>query len=179
MYKGKSGQFATAGVQCTPSMRLNVRSNVRLPDSEVGGSWYADDQKPFYAETVCVKKREPMTVPLNAALVALCILFVVFGSLALNRVIRKTAIAKDIHAMSQSIEETKTRIDGLTLQVKEARDSARIGYDASHRLNMIAASEAETIAVHAPDTRPFGEESAPGGEASPATVQGAMKTGSR
>ena len=179
MYKGKCGQFVTAGVQGTPTMRLNVRSNVRLPDSEVGGSWYADDQKPFYAETIQPKKREPMTIPLNAALIFLCVLFVVFGALALNRVFRKTALAKNIHAMSQSIEETKTKIESLTLQVKEARDSARIGFDASHKLQMIAASEAETIAVQAPGTRPFGETSVPEGEVSPGFVQSVQKTGSR
>ncbi|MBR3015840.1 MAG: hypothetical protein IKH57_01975 [Clostridia bacterium] len=179
MYKSKCGQFAAAGIQTTPSMRLNVRSNVRLPDSEVGGSWYADDQKPFYAETIQVQKRGPLTVPLNTALLFLCVLFVVFGALALNRVIRKTAIAKDIHAMTQSIEETKIRIDGLTLQVKEARDSARIGYDASHRLQMVAASEAETVAVHAPSTRPFGEAYPTGTEVSPASIQGVQTIGSR
>ena len=179
MYKGKCGQFASVGVQATPSMRLNVRSNVRLPDSEVGSSWYADGQKPFYAETVQVQKRGPVTVPLNAALIFLCVLFVVFGSLALSRVIRKAEIAKDIHAMSQSIQEAKTRIDGLAVQVMEARDSARIGYDASHKLQMIAASEAETVPVQAPSTRPFGEANAAEPEAAPLSVQNAMKTGSR
>jgi len=171
MYKGKNGQYVSAGVQGTPSMRLNVRSNVRLPDSEVGASWYDAAEKPFYAETVAQRRRMPLTVSLNSALIVLCILFVMFGTMTLSRVIRKSAITKDITAMEQSIQDIQNRNADLALQVAEARDMARIGYDAAHKLQMVAASKAETVAVHAPDTRPFGEE--------PAAAVSGMKTGSR
>lgn len=171
MYKGKNGQYVSAGVQGTPAMRLNVRGNVRLPDSEAGASWYDPAQKPFYAEAVAQRKRGPLTVSLNSALIVLCVLFVLFGTMTLSRVIRKSAITKDISAMEQSIQETERKNADLALEVAEARDMARIGYDAAHKLQMIAASKAETVAVHAPDTRPFGEE--------PAAVSGGMKTGSR
>ena len=67
MYTGKNGQYVAVGVQGTPAMRLNVRSNVRLPDSEAGVSWYDAAQKPFYAETVAERKRAPLTIPLNNA----------------------------------------------------------------------------------------------------------------
>ena len=171
MYKSRNGQYVTAGVQGTPSMRMNVRSNVRLPDSEAGVSWYDAAQKPFYAETVAERKRAPLTIPLNNALIVLCVLFVLFGTMTLSRVIRKSAITKDISAMEQSIQETERRNADLALEVAEARDMARIGYDAAHKLQMIAASKAETVAVHAPDTRPFGE--------APAAAASGMKTGSR
>ena len=47
MQKGRM-QYAAAGVQAMPGIRLNVRSNVRLPDSEAGcEGTYA--QQPFYA----------------------------------------------------------------------------------------------------------------------------------
>ena len=106
-----------------------------------------------------------------AFLIVLCMLFVLFGTMTLSRVIRKSAITKDISAMEQSIQETERKNADLALEVAEARDMARIGYDAAHKLQMIAASKAETVAVHAPDTRPFGEE--------PAAASGGMKTGSR
>ena len=171
MHKGKNGQYVTAGVQRASSMKMNVRSNVHLPDSEVGASWYDVDQKPFYAETVAERKRTPVTVPLNGAMIFLCALFVLFSVLTLSRTIRKAEIAKNISAMEQSILDIQSRNADLALQVAEARDMARIGYDASHRLQMIDAMKAETVAVHAPDTRPFGENET--------AAAAAVRTGSR
>lgn len=171
MYKSRNGQYVTAGVQGTPSMRMNVRSNVRLPDSEAGASLYGAAQKPFYAETIVERRRMPITVSLNSALVFLCLLFVLFGAMTLSRTVRKAAIAKDISAMEQSIQETQLSNAALALEVAEARDMARIGFAATHKLFMEDAADAETKAVHAPDTRPFGEESA--------AAVSTMKTGSR
>lgn len=171
MHKGKNRQYVSAGVQHTPSVIMNVRGNVRLPDSEVGAPWYDADQKPFHADTVMEKKRQPLTVPLNSAMIFLCALFVVFSVMTLSRMIRKAEIAKNISAMETSILDIQRRNADLALQVAEAHDLARIGYAATSQLQMTPASEAETIAVHAPDTRPFGEN-APDALAS-------AKTGSR
>ena len=155
MYKGKNGKYVSAGVQQMPSMAFGVRGSVHLPDSEAGASWYDPDQKPFYAEAVPAKKREPVTLSLNTALLLLCALFVLFGAMALGRSVRKSALAKDISAMEQAIENIQSSNADLAVKLTEASDMARIGYDAAHRLNMVEAVKAETIAVHAPDTRPF------------------------
>ena len=76
MQKGKNLQYVTAGVQAGPGMRMNVRSNVRLPDSEVGGAFVMERQ-PYYAEQVRPAERRPAAMPLNAALILLCALFLV------------------------------------------------------------------------------------------------------
>ena len=170
MYKGKKGKYVAAGVQKSPSILIDVRGNVHLPDSEAGASWYDPGQKPYYAETVHRPKRGPLTVSMNSALIFLCVLFVVFGTMVVSRVARKSAIAKDITAMEQAIQETKKSNSDLELELAEARDIARISYAAKHHLYMVDASSAKTIAVHAPDTRPFENETA--------TYSGA-KTGSR
>lgn len=171
MYKGKKGKYVSVGVQKTSSMPFEVRATVHLPDSEAGASWYDPGQKPFYAEAPVVKKREPKTMPLNTALVLLCALFVAFGAMTLSRTVRKAALTKDISAMEQSIRKIKDSNDDLAEQVAEARDMARIGYTAVTKLNMVAASKADTIVVHAPDTRPYGD--------SGDTASAGMKTGSR
>ena len=155
MYKDRKGKYVSVGIQRQPSMPFEVSPSVHLPDSEAGASWYDPSQKPYYAESVPPQKREPLTMPLNTALIFLCALFVLFGVMTLSRTVRKAALSKDISAMEQSIQKAQTENADLAVQVAEARDMARIGYDASHRLNMIAAAKAETIAVHAPDTRPL------------------------
>ena len=171
MYKGSKGKYVSAGLQRTPSMAFGVRGTVHLPDSEAGASWYDPDQKPYYAQAVLTKKREPMTLPLNTALILLCVLFVAFGVMTLSRTVRKAAIAKDISAMDQAIQKIQNDNAELILKVTEARDMARIGYDAAHRLNMVEAEKADTIIVHAPDTRPF--------ESSDSAAIAGSKTGSR
>ena len=171
MYKGKKGKYVTAGVQRIPSMPFGVAATVHLPDSEAGAAWYDPGQKPFYAETVQARKREPRTMMLSTALILLCALFVVFGAMSLTRTARKAALAKDISAMEQAILGLQRENADLALQVAQARDLARISYDAVNKLQMVAAGKADTIAIHAPDTRPFGD--------SVPAASGAAKTGSR
>lgn len=178
MYKGKNGQYVTAGVQGTPGMRLNVRGNVRLPDSEAGVSWYDAEAKPYYAQELPQQIRKPVTVPLNGALVFLCVLFVVFGALTLSRVVNRAAIVKNISAMETAMQKAWKDNADLTVQLAEARDLARIGYDASHRLQMIAASNAETIAVRAPETRPYSGGTVTA-QTSPFSASAGRITGSR
>lgn len=179
MYKGKGGQYVSAGVQTAPGMRMTVRSNVRLPDSEVGSSWYEAEKTPYYAKTVAVKPVGTKTVPLNAALVFLCALFVIFGILILNKAVQRAQLTKQITAMEAAIVTIQKDNLDLAAQLAEARDLARIGYDASQRLHMIAATEADTVAVLAPSTRPFGEETIALAENSPVLAQDGKVTGSR
>ena len=157
MHKGRKEKYVSAGVQKTPSMPFEVRDTVHLPDSEAGAAWYDPDQKPFYAETVAARKREPMVMTLNSALILLCALFVVFGALTLTRTVRKAALTKDISAMEQAIQRIQNSNAELILQVTEARDMARIGYAAVMNLDMVSADKAETIHVRALNTRPFGD----------------------
>ena len=170
MYKSRAGKYVAAGVQKSPAIMIDVRSNVHLPDSEAGASWYDPNQKPFYAETVMKQKRGPLTLTRNSALIFLCALFVVFGAMVLTRVAHKASLTKHISEMQQAIEKIQKSNRDLEIEVSNARDIARIGYKAQNELYMVDASSAETVAVHAPDTRPFGEES---------TVVNSMKTGSR
>ena len=180
MYKGKGGQYVMAGVQAAPGMKMTVRSNVRLPDSEVGCSWYEESKKPYYAETVTVQKRQPATLPLNTALIFLCALFVIFGGLILNKAVRRAELSKQITATENAILEVQKKNADLALQVADARDLARIGYDASQKLHMVAATEAATVAVQAPSTRPYGEGTTTAqAQQSPSFAQGSMITGSR
>ena len=178
MQKGKNVQYVTAGVQAAPGMRLNVRSNVRLPDSEAGGHAAADRQ-PYYAGTVRAAPRRPVTVPLNAALIFLCALFLVFGTMILNRTAQRAKLNTDIAQTETSIAKTKTAVERLNLEVINARDYARISKAAEQTCGMTASTNVETIPVVAPNTRPYETKLTVQADSSPLSAQEAQKIGSR
>ncbi len=175
MQKGRV-QYASAGVQGMPGIRLNVRSNVRLPDSEAG---CADMplQQPFYAGRTAAPPRRHLTVPARGATIFLCALAVLFGALILNRVSQKAALARDRSAMESAIAQTVMENADMALRVAEARDSARICYAAVQNLGMISANGVEAVPVVARDTRPAQTRLA--GEASPYSPPEGNITGSR
>ncbi len=160
-----------------PGMRINVRSNVHLRDSEAGSHW-SQDRKPYYAEEVLPAARRPVMVPVSLALVALCVLFVVFGTMILVKAGQRSSLSHSITAMQQNIRETEEKNLHLAVELAEARDSVRISFTASQKLGMISASAVEAIPVTAPDTRPY-ENSAARTDDSPYSVQNARISGSR
>ena len=178
MQKGRNLQYVAAGVQAMPGMRMNVRSNVRLPDSEVG-SPYALEQQPFYAKEVAPARKRTVTVPLNSALIFLCALFVVFGVLALNKVAQKSELSKRITAMRDGIVQTEMDNIRLAMEVEEARDKARIGDLAVQQCGMMSSDSVTAVPVVAPNTRPFETQLTITTGDSPNPVQDHLKAGSR
>ena len=178
MQKGKCVSYVAAGVQEAPGIRMRVRSNVRLPDSEAGQVYEADCQ-PFYAETVREQPKSSLTMPLNAALAVLCALFVVFGWMIVARQCRRSDLSKNITAMEQKIVLTERENQELAVQVADARDPARIGFAASQNLGMNASSAVTAQWVLAPDTRPFEEKTTAQTEFSPNSVPEGKLIGSR
>ncbi|MBR6185797.1 MAG: hypothetical protein IKQ41_05990 [Clostridia bacterium] len=178
MQKGNNLQYVAAGVQAMPGMRMNVRSNVRLPDSEAGG-FCAMERQPYYAEQVRPAQRRPITVPMNVALIFLCALFLVFGVMILNRTSQRAELAKRITGMKNSIAQTERDNARLALEVLNARDSARISEAAEQTCGMTASKNVETIPVVAPNTRPYETKLTVQADTSPTSAQDAMKLGSR
>lgn len=180
MQKGKTLQYAMAGVQAAPGMRMNVQSHVRLPDSEAG---YDDEmgRVPYYAAEVSARAaRRSLTIPANIGLIFLCALLVAFGVMIVGKVSARVKLAKDISAMESSIVQTTRDNTLLALEVSSARDSARICYAATQTLGMIAASGVEAVPVVAPDTRPpVYTKAYTAAESSPYSVRNGIITGSR
>ena len=181
MQWGKNTQYAMAGVQAAPGMRMNVRSNVRLPDSEVGCGGEAEQREPYYAGEV---RRDParrtVTIPANIGLIFLCALVLVFGVMIVCRACERARIAKSISAMEQSISATRQNIAQKEKEVAEARDPGRVSYAATHDLNMIDASSVIPVLVEAPDTRPeIRTTVTAGAESSPYSARDGIITGSR
>lgn len=178
MQKARNVQYVAAGIQAMPGMAMNVRSHVRLPDSEAGCSW-AQERQPYYASQVQRPSRRIVTVPINAALIFLCALFVLFGALAINKVSQKTEIAKRISAMESGIAQTQRDNKQLAVELSEARDSARISYAAAQSLGMISSAGVEAVQIEAPDTRPFENKTSAQRDLSPNSGLSGMIAGSR
>ena len=179
MQKGRNMQYVMAGVQLAPGIRMNVRGNVRLPDSEAGH----DDQRgrqPYYAAQVRSGRRSgSVTVPATAALIFLCGLILLFGFLILDKTVQKAELSKKISSMESGIRETEADNMKLARDLTSARDSARISYEASQKLGMISSSGVEAVPVMAPDTRPFDTAKTAQAENSLLSAGGGMISGSR
>ena len=177
MQKGKNVSYAMAGVQALPGMRMNVRSNVRVPDSEAGYEPIME-RRPYYAEHPAKPvPRQPMTLPTHIGVIFLCIVLVVFGALVISKCKQRWDVSNQITAMENSISATMQQNTQLAVQVMEARDSARISYAAVQNLGMVAATGVDAIAVTAPDTRPYSHTAQTA--ASPSVVGLGMISGSR
>ena len=178
MQKGKTMQYVAAGVQDVPNMRMRVRSNVQLPDAEVGAV-YGLDRQPFYAGQVKEQRRYSPTVTLRGAAIFLCALFVFFGVLVGMKNARRAALAQKISEYEAAIAKTEKENLDLAVEVAQARDKARICYAASQNLGMTASSAATAERVTAPDTRPFEETNTALAENSPNAAPAGKISGSR
>ena len=178
MQKSRNVQYVAAGVQAMPGVTMNVRSNVRLPDSEAGPSW-AQERQPYYATRIRPVSKRCMTMPVNIALVFLMTLFFLFGGLVIKKACQRADLSKKISNMESSIAQTVKDNTELEVQITEARDSARISYEASQNLGMIASSGVEAIRIIAPDTRPFEQKTTAQTAFSPNAPLGGIVSGSR
>lgn len=178
MQKSRSVQYVAAGVQAMPGVTMNVRSNVRLPDSEAGPSW-AQERQPYYAARVQPAAKRSMTMPVNIALVFLAALILLFGGLVIKKACERAELSKRISDMESGIAQTVKENTELAVQISEARDSARISYAASQNLGMIASSGVEAVLITAPDTRPFEQQTAAQTALSPNVPLGGIVSGSR
>ena len=180
MQWGKNTQYAMAGVQAAPGMRMNVRSNVRLPDSEAGSGDESERREPYYAGEVRRNRaRRAATIPANIGLIFLMALAVVFGTIILCRISERAWIAKSIAEMEQSIRQTELTIEEKKKEVAEMRDSGRVSYAATHELNMVDASSVIPVLVEAQDTRPQIRTTFSAAESSPYSARDGIITGSR
>ena len=154
MHQRKSVRYKVSGVQSAAGQRMNVRSNVTLPDAEAGMEW-AEDREPFRADDVAkIVQKRSYDVPVHIAALILCALFVAFGIATVGKMARKSKISKEISAIRENIALTVQENQHLALEVAAARDSAHISYMAVQTLGMVDSNAVEAVPVVAPETRP-------------------------
>ena len=154
MQKARNVQYAAAGVQALPGMRMNVRSNVRLPDSEAGTACVMEQEPYCASRTRLQPPKAHVTIPARVAVLFLCGLFLVFGWLIVGKASQRAQIAKNISQIQDGICQTCQEKRQLEQDLVKAKDSVRICYEAVQRLGMIASTGVNSVRVVAPDTRP-------------------------
>ncbi|MBR6753045.1 MAG: hypothetical protein IKM05_03330 [Clostridia bacterium] len=150
MQRGKTMTYATAGVQMSAGIEMNVRSHVYIPDAEAGSEYSRD----YFQAGNQVERKKEITISRNRAAVMLLVLAAV---LALVIGIKALSYAQ----LSGTYSDTMGRIEAIhqqninsTEELAKARDSHRIRYRATTEFGMVPADAVESIPVVAPQTRP-------------------------
>ena len=177
----RRGRYGSSGAKGTDDDLMQVRINVTLPDAEAGGTWAEEDQQPFRATEVRrIQRQRACTVPLNAAALMLCALFVLFGAAVVSRAARRAEISKSISAMESSIEATRRDNSELSLAVAAARDYSHVSTMAEKELNMVKADLVQPVEIYAPETRPRQQAQTPlAGSSEPYDARDGIISGSR
>ena len=154
MQKARNAQYAGAGVQAMPGIRMNVRSYVRLPDSEAG-SGFVMAQEPYSAVPAAPRRaRRHIMVSARFGALFLCAVFLLFGIRIVSKASQRAQIVKQISEIEENIAAANKKNADLAVQVAAAKDSVNICYEAVQRLGMIASVGVQYIPVDAPLTRP-------------------------
>lgn len=150
MQRGKTMAYATAGVQMSAGIEMNVRSHVYIPDAEAG----SENIRDYFQAGNQVERKKEITISRNRAAVMLLVLAAV---LALVIGIKALSYAN----LSGTYSDTMERIEAINQQninsaeeLAKARDSHRIRYRATSEFGMVPADAVESIPVVAPQTRP-------------------------
>ena len=157
MQKGKNMQYAMAGVQMMPNIRMNVRSHVRVPDGEAGCE-YEGYRQPYYAAVQTASSRIQPSIPYRVAIPFLVALFLLFFGLAAGKLTTRMNLTNDINDMDAHIKTLAVENYVLQNEVTTNRDLARISYLAQD-LGMLSSVGVESVPVIAPETRPQMTES--------------------
>ncbi len=137
-------QYAVAGTQGMPGIRMNVRSSVYVPDGDAAqrASFYAGKEPP-------ARKHKSLTVTRKSACIFLSLLTIVMFFSVATKLYERSQISKDITRMYQEIAATTIKTQELEKQVIAARDSVRICYLAVQQYGMVSEEGVQTFYLYA------------------------------
>ena len=128
-----NAQYAVAGMQGMPGVRMNVRSSVYVPDGDAAerASFYAGKEPP-------PRKIKSPTVTRRNGCIFLAALTLVMLFTVATKLYERSEISKAISQMYTEIAATALKTQELERQVIAARDSTRICYLAVQKYGMVS-----------------------------------------
>ena len=137
-------QYAVAGTQSMPGVRMNVRSSEYVPggDSDERASFYAGKEPP-------ARRFKSPTVTRKSAFIFLTLLIIGMFFIVATKLYERSQISKDISRMYQEIAATAQKTQELERKVIDARDSVRICYLAVQKYGMVSEEGVETFYLYA------------------------------
>lgn len=171
--------YATVGVQMQPGIRMNVRSNVFVPDAEAGGE---DQRQQFFAGSHPAQgSRQPVTIRKGFAAVILLTAFFFMAVLIAGRAVSLNNLRVALSDSNQEILKTEDSLAALQRDIADAQDAMRIAYMAEQQFGMVYANQADAVPITAPETR-YGQDASylsGSRESSPLSQDLGMITGRR
>lgn len=150
MQRGKTMTYATAGVQMSAGIEMNVRSHVFIPDAEAG----SENIRDYFQAGNQVERKKAITISRNRAAVLLLILAAVLALIIGIKYLSYAEITGTYNSTMERIETiNKLNVSSME-ELAKARDSHRIRYRATSEFGMVPADAVESIPVVAPQTRP-------------------------
>ena len=139
-----NAQYAVAGTQNMPGVRMNVRSHVYVPDGDAAerASFYAGTEPP-------VRRFRSPSVRRTSAVVVLSLLAAFMVMHVAVKLYTRSEISKDISRMYDEIAATQLKSAELEQKVIAARDSVRICYLAVQQYGMVSEDGVQTYYLYA------------------------------
>ncbi len=151
MSQARCMQYSAAGIQQAPHVRLNVRSNVYVPNADI----HDGEMPEIYQAPAQPRQRSkgPLTVPARSLWFVALALIIFFGYPIGKGLIQCGSMSREISTLQTETKKLASDNAYLSEQVQAARDSVRICYRAVHEFKMIAQESQEPIYLIAEPTR--------------------------
>ena len=150
--------YVSAGRQDNPYQRLNVRSNVYVPDAEARADY---DGRPAFTAPAAVR-REPFRISIKPFVLVTGLALCVMCMLYLSALSRSAALVKSGQALLDEIQMLESEADVLRQQIAQAQEPNALRYTAA-QLGMINSEGVTPEKIYAPDTRPAQADNTPFG----------------
>ena len=149
--------YSVAGRQAQSQQRLFVKSNVHVPNADIGESY--DGRMSYSAPDHVYCRKRTYDVSLHTAVLLIGVTLFVMMMLVISTLVKKQAIVNTCNDIVNNMYAVQAEIDEVMPYVMEARNSATICYKAAQQLGMVASQGVEAIEIIAPDTRPTADSS--------------------
>lgn len=149
MQRAKNLSYATAGVQMSAGIEMNVRSHVFIPDAEAG----SENSRNYYQAGPVVERKPEITLSRNHAAMLLLVVALIVGVVLGVKALHYAKVTAEYQETLVKIENVVAETAKSAEQLAKARDTHRIRYRATTEFGMIPMDAVESIPVIAPQTR--------------------------
>ncbi len=153
--------YSVAGRQAQQQDKLFVKSNVHVPNAEIGENY--DGRKSYSAPDQVYCRKRSYDVSMHTAVLMIGVTLFITMMMVISTLVQKQAVVNECNDIINNMYGVQAEIDQVMPDVMKARDSASICYKAAQELGMVASQGVEAIEIYAPNTRPATETSLSGG----------------
>lgn len=153
--------YSVAGRQASQQDRLCVKSNVHVPNAEIGENY--DGRMSYSAPDQIYHRKRSYDVSVHTAVMLIGATLFVMMMMVISALVQKQAVVNECNDIISKMYTVQAEIDKVMPDVMKARDSANICYKAAQQLGMVASQGVEAIEIYAPNTRPATDTSLSGG----------------